>query len=143
MKILGIDTATEIASVGVIGNGEKELTRHCHRTLSRDLISMIDEVLSGSETTLKDLDGIAISIGPGSFTGLRIGLATAKGMSFSIGTPVIPVRTLDALAGQVSESGHPIAVVQQARKGEVYFGMYGNKGNEQQSQHDDCSFVRP
>lgn len=124
MTILGIETATETASVGITAQPPQEVTWSCQRTLSRDLVTVIDRVLMQSRLGLADLEGLALSIGPGSFTGLRVGLAVAKGIALAAGLPLVPVRTLDALADQVPVSPHPVAVVQKSRKGEVYFACY-------------------
>jgi tRNA threonylcarbamoyladenosine biosynthesis protein TsaB len=126
MLILGIETSTENASVGLVDtNGASwEINRHCHYDLSRELMGLIDHVLKDAQSNLSQIDAVAISIGPGSFTGLRVGLATAQGIAFSLNKPLIPVPTMDSLAVQITEYNHPVAVLQKARKGEVFYAQY-------------------
>ncbi len=99
MKILGIDTATPFLALGVVEDDKvlSELRFNAGQTHAQILIPSIDRVLNEASLKLEELDGIAISIGPGSFTGLRIGLATAKGLCFASGKPLISVPTLDGL----------------------------------------------
>jgi tRNA threonylcarbamoyladenosine biosynthesis protein TsaB len=98
--ILAIETATDICGVALVQNqsviAQRVLTeKYVH---SEKLLPMIDEALRDASLSAKQLDAIAVSIGPGSFTGLRIGLSTAKGLALSLGISVIAVPTLDALA---------------------------------------------
>lgn len=126
MLTLGIETATENVSVGLVnGRGQSwEVNRFCHYTLVRELMDMINELCQKAQTKITAIDHIAISIGPGSFTGLRIGLATAQGIAFSLNKPLVPVHTLDSLASQVTGDKYPIAVLQRARKNETYYALF-------------------
>jgi tRNA threonylcarbamoyladenosine biosynthesis protein TsaB len=91
---------------------------------------MIEGILAGAGLGIEDLDGVAVSLGPGSFTGLRIGLALAKGLCFGRGLPLAGVPTLDCLADAlVSEEGL-ILPVKDARRGEVYFSVYEVRAGE-------------
>ena len=100
MKILGIDSSGMVASVAIVQDDVviAEYTMNHKRTHSETLLPMIDEIVKTSETKLEDIDAIAIASGPGSFTGLRIGAATAKGLGFALGKPIVPVKTCEGLA---------------------------------------------
>jgi len=126
MRILGIDTSTRCGSVGLIDGDEVlcEYLLNVPVTHSERLLSSIEYVLKGSGCSVKDLDGWAISLGPGSFTGLRIGVSTIKGLAFATQKPVAGVPTLDALASQISSTPYLICPILDARKGEVYASFY-------------------
>lgn len=133
MKILGIETATLVCAAAVVENGiivaEKsyyEPNRH-----SEKIISVIDEVLS----IALGFDAIAVSIGPGSFTGLRIGVSTAKGLAYSTGKPVLAVSTLEAIAyntlsTRTADDNEIVATLIDARRDEFYTALYNIQGNE-------------
>jgi len=126
MKILGIDTSTSCGSVGLVDD-ERIIAEHLLNTPvthSERLLGAIESVLREGRCSVNDLDGWAISLGPGSFTGLRIGVSTVKGLSFATGKPVVGVPTLDALASQVSPTPYLICPVLDARKREVYASFY-------------------
>ncbi len=103
--ILTIETSTPMERVAVVRDGSvlAELTETVGRGHTEKLLGVVEEVLSGSSVRLRDLDVIAVSIGPGRFSGLRVGLATAKGLATASGLPVAPVESLVALA----ESARP------------------------------------
>jgi len=124
--VLGIDTATLVCSAAIVEPGRvvAELTVHTRRTHSERLMPTIKKLIDDAEMTPQDLGGIAVSIGPGSFTGLRIGIATAKSMAFALGIPVIGVPTLDALAAQFPYSERFIYPILDAQKGRVYTAQY-------------------
>jgi tRNA threonylcarbamoyladenosine biosynthesis protein TsaB len=98
-------------------------------THNQRLLPGIDRILTDADWTLEDLDAMAVSLGPGSFTGLRIGLSVAKGLAWATGKPLAGVPTLDALAANVPLAPYPIYPVLDARKGEIYTALYrmGNK----------------
>jgi len=126
MKILALDTATASCSVAVI-EGESllaELTTVNAQTHSRHLLSMIDTAIGMAGLKADQLDGFAVSIGPGSFTGLRIGISSIKGLAYSLGKPVVGISSLAALAWQCNPSPYLICPVIDARKKEVYYGRY-------------------
>ena len=132
MKILALDTATQSCSVAIIDNGSllAELTRLNRRTHSRHLMDLIDMVCQMSDLKIGDVDGFAVTIGPGSFTGLRIGISTIKGLAFPLNKPVVGVSSLDALAWQCAQSAYLICPLLDARKKEVYACRYRFKNNE-------------
>lgn len=127
MKLLGIDTSTKYLGVALV-EGEKTLAAFRdkgglnHSTL---LVPAIDEVLGKSALKLKDLDAIAISIGPGSFTGLRIGVAAVKAINLATGVRLVAVPTLDVIAYNfVSEKERVLCPVIDAKKGKIYACFY-------------------
>jgi tRNA threonylcarbamoyladenosine biosynthesis protein TsaB len=132
MKILGIDTSTSCGAVGLIDGGEvlSDVVLNIPVTHSERLLGAIEFVLREAHCSIGDVDGWAISLGPGSFTGLRIGVSTAKGLAFATGKPVAGVSSLDALASQVSPTSYLICPILDARKKEVYtaFYRYGEGG---------------
>ena len=126
MKILGIDTATMISGIGVVEEDQvlADFRYNVKLTHSEVLLSHIDQLLKGLCLGVRELDGFAISIGPGSFTGLRIGLATVKGLSFASGKPVMGVPTLDALAFLSRGCKYPLVPILDARKKQLYYAVY-------------------
>jgi len=126
LSILAIDTATQVSSVAVVKDERllAEVTMQGKLTHSETLLPHIEQVLKMAATDKKDLTGIAISIGPGSFTGLRIGLAAAKAMSYALHIPLIGVSTLQALAYQFPASGVRIVCLLDAQKGNAYKESY-------------------
>ena len=126
MKILGIDTSTSCGSIGLIDDGSviSEYLLNTALTHSERLLRSIEYVLNQGGCSTEDLDGWALSIGPGSFTGLRIGVSTVKGLAFASHKPVAGVPTLDALAANISPTPYLICPVLDARKGELYTSCY-------------------
>ena len=126
MRVLALDTATEACSVALL-NGEECIGRSAEGGLSHasQILGMVDAVLAEAELSLSMLDGIAASIGPGAFTGVRISVAVAQGLAFGAGLRVVPVSTLEALAYQVIRGGAGCALAcLDARMGEVYWGCF-------------------
>jgi len=131
MRILGIETATSICSAAIL-DGDRTLadhTLHTPQMHSEKLLPLIDECFSDAALTLRDIDGIAVSIGPGSFTGLRIGLSVSKGLSFASGKPLVGVPSLEALAFFMTlvlpvADRTAILPVIDARRNEVYAALY-------------------
>jgi tRNA threonylcarbamoyladenosine biosynthesis protein TsaB len=126
MKILALDTATNSCSVAATDDGKlaAELTISKNQTHSKHLMELIHSVLENAGFGVVDLDGLAVTIGPGSFTGLRIGISTIKGLAHALGKPVVGVSTLKALARQCGQTPHLICPLLDARKGEVYAATY-------------------
>jgi len=126
MKILAIETSTMMGSVAVMDKTQliAEYRLNIKGTHSERLVRIIDEVLKDSGLEFKDLDGYAVSIGPGSFTGLRIGITTVKGLAFVTRKPVAAIPTLDALACNIPFSQYQICPMLDARKKEVYTALY-------------------
>ena len=126
MKILGIDTATDVLGVAITDNKQliTEYRSNIKRAHAEKIINSIDKVLVDINITINDIDGIAISIGPGSFTGLRIGLSVVKGLTFDNDIPVAAVATLDALAYQAFYYAHQICPIIKAQADEAYTAIY-------------------
>lgn len=129
MKILGIDTATPYLALGIVEENKvlSEIRFNAKQAHAQLLVPNIDKILKDAELELEDLDGIALSIGPGSFTGLRIGLATAKGLCFASGKPLITVSTLDALVYFSLSAPHQMVPILDAKKNEVYAAVYDTR----------------
>ena len=126
MSILAIDTASSVSSVAVASEGKlrAEVTIEAGRTHSETLLSHIEGALSFAGVERSALTGVAVSIGPGSFTGLRIGLATAKAIAYGLGIPLVGVSTLAALALAVPVSDVHTLALMDAQKGNAYAGLY-------------------
>ncbi len=130
MLILAIDSATPVAGVALL-DGEKlikEEFSNYKKTHSETLMVMVDRVLKECECTIHQVDAFAVTIGPGSFTGLRIGLAAVKGLSMATGKPVTGVSTLDTLAYNLCGSNALVCPLLDARRQEVYCGFYDASG---------------
>ena len=125
MKVLAVDTSTTSCSVAIVDKDTllAEVTNVREQTHSKHLMNMINTVIGLSGLALSDLDGFAVTKGPGTFTGLRIGISSVKGLAEASGKPIVGVSSLDALAMQVSSS-YCICPLLDARKGEVYFARY-------------------
>jgi len=131
--ILHIETATKICSVGLSQDGtplhfiDREPDEYIH---GEYLTLFIQEVLDKSQKNVKDLDAISVSIGPGSYTGLRIGLAVAKGLSYGLNIPIIPIETLDSLLeiGKKEYANDALCAVIDARRMEVYSKIRSGQG---------------
>ena len=126
MRVLGIDTSTATASVGVrVGDSVvAEESQTASRSHTVSLLDLIDVVLRRAGLTVGDLDAIAVSNGPGTFTGLRISLSVAKGLAYASGAQVVGIPTLEALARTVAGEDIPICALLDARKGEVYAACF-------------------
>lgn len=126
MKILGIDTTGQTASAALLEDDRliAEFTLNYKLTHSQTIMPMIAEIIEKSETDKASIDCIACAAGPGSFTGLRIGAATAKGFALALDKPIVAVPTLDALAYNVFESGKIICPIMDARRNQVYAAFY-------------------
>lgn len=126
MKVLGVDTSTMTAGVGIIEEDEVlvDLKFDVKITYSEILMPTVDLALKTVGFKINDLDGFAISIGPGSFTGLRIGLSTIKGLCLASGKPLASVPSLDALASLSLYCQYPVAPLLDAKKDQVYAAIY-------------------
>lgn len=125
MKILGIDTTTKFLCLGIYDNGKiygynLELGRK-HSAL---LIPTIKRVIDTLGWRLADIDYFACGLGPGSFTGIRVGLATIKGLSFALKKPIIGISTLDILAKSAGETDKPIVTIIDAKRNLIYGSIY-------------------
>jgi tRNA threonylcarbamoyladenosine biosynthesis protein TsaB len=124
--LLALDTSTEKGSLALAEEDRLlgEYFLDCPGTYLQHLLPAVEELFQAAGRTLPDLGAIAVSQGPGNFTGLRIGLATAKGLSWALGCPLVAVPTLEALAAQVPFLPHAVAVLMDAKRQEVYLGLY-------------------
>lgn len=131
LKILALDTSTEYCSAALWIDGDvRQRLEHAGQTHSQLLLPMVDGLLAEGGLSMRGIDAIAATIGPGSFTGLRIATAVGQGLAFGADVPVMPVGTLDALAhGCEAER---VATALDARMGELYFAAYqcGPTGTE-------------
>jgi tRNA threonylcarbamoyladenosine biosynthesis protein TsaB len=132
MFILGIETATKTGGVAIVSDDGvlAEYTLNIEATHSERLMSTVDRVLKDTGLALSRIDGYGVSIGPGSFTGLRIGLSTVKGLAFTTGKPLAAVPTLKALAWNVPYSRHQVCPLLDAKKKEVYAALYRHDGRD-------------
>jgi tRNA threonylcarbamoyladenosine biosynthesis protein TsaB len=126
MYILGIETSTKTGSVAIVSENAviAQYSLNIEVTHSERLMATVDRVLKDTGVAISQFDGFAVAIGPGSFTGLRIGLSTVKGLAFATGKPVAAVPTLKALAWNLPHSAYPICPLLDARKHEVYAALY-------------------
>ncbi len=126
MRILALDTACATASCAISENGQllAEAAIHGTRTHSQKLLPMVVDLLASIDLTPADIDCFAVAKGPGSFTGLRIGIVTAKGLAFATGKPLIGIPTLEALAFTVPAWPGVICPVIDARNRQAFCGVY-------------------
>ncbi len=141
MIVLGIDSATRTASVGVVSDGSTLAERSAAgaRQLAATALPLVEEVVAQAGCTVADVDLIAVSAGPGSFTGLRIGMSVAKGIAFATGAKVIAVPTLEALALVAGTRSGLLCPVLDARKGEVYAAIFDCSGPLPKRLVSDCA----
>jgi len=131
MKILALDSSAMVAAVAVMED-EKLLGEYMlnhKKTHSQTLMPMIKQILGDLELVPEDMDVFAASIGPGSFTGLRIGVTTVKAMAYALNKPVVSVPTLDAIAYNFPMSGYTVCPMMDARNNQVYTALYDWKEN--------------
>jgi len=128
MRVLALDAATEACSVALLtDDGLLGRCAEVGRGHAEQILGMVDAVLAEAGISLAKLDGIAASIGPGAFTGVRISVAVAQGLCFGANLPVVPVTTLEALALQALHGGANRALAcLDARMGEVYWGCFAS-----------------
>lgn len=126
MKLLVIDTSTTANSIAVTEDGRllAELLVNPEATHSASLMSGLDMVLRSAGMTAGGLDAIGVTLGPGSFTGLRVGIAAAKGLSLATGIPVVGFSSLAMLAMNLPHASLPVCPLLDARKSEVYGALY-------------------
>lgn len=126
MKVLAIDTSSIVATAAIIDEQKLvcEYVLNHKKTHSQKLMPIIKEILNASELSVKDIDLFAVAIGPGSFTGLRIGVATAKALAHSANKPIVGVPTLDALAYGIPYFKGIICPILDAKREQVYTAMY-------------------
>lgn len=132
MKILALDSSGIVASVAIVENDTllAEYTVNYKKTHSQTLLPMLDEVTKMIDLDLNTIDAIALASGPGSFTGLRIGAATAKGLGLALEKPLIAVPTVEAIAYNLYETEGLICPIMDARRNQVYTGIYRYQNHE-------------
>jgi tRNA threonylcarbamoyladenosine biosynthesis protein TsaB len=131
MKLLAVESATLSGGAAIL-DGDRllgEITLNIAITHSERLLAAVDRLLSDCGLAPADLEGLAVSVGPGSFTGLRVGLATVKGLAMALDLPIAPVPTLDALAARLPFADAPVCPILDARKNEVYLSLYRWRGD--------------
>lgn len=145
MKILGIDSSGMVASVALVQDDimVAEYSVNYKKTHSQTLLPMLDEIVKMADIELNDIDAIAVAAGPGSFTGLRIGSATVKGLGLALNKPVVSVATCHALAYNLCMTGDKIICpIMDARRNQVYTGLYKfDNGNMQVVKNQDAIAV--
>lgn len=126
MKILALDSSGLVASAALAEDDNliAEYTIQYKKTHSQTLLPMLEEIRDMVELDLHTVDAIAVAAGPGSFTGLRIGSATAKGLAFALDKPIVPVPTVDGLAYQMYGTDALVCPIMDARRNQVYTGIY-------------------
>lgn len=131
-KLLGVESSSPVFSVAV-SSGQKILSSLKAEGMGRPaelLTNLIEKALGRARISLEDLDGFAVSIGPGSFTGLRVGVMTVKTLAWALKKPVLPVSSLAVAAYNVSDQKNPICSFLDARKGKVYTALFAANGQE-------------
>ncbi len=134
MKLIALDSSGLVASVAVVEDDilVAEYTVQYEKTHSQTLLPMLDAVRNMIDLDFDTVDAVAVAAGPGSFTGLRIGSATAKGLAFAMGKPIVPVPTLEGLAYQLYGTDRLVCPIMDARRSQVYTGLYAF---EQEGEH--------
>lgn len=132
MKILALDSSGLVVSVAVVEDENllAEYTVNYKKTHSQTLLPMLDEIVKMIELDLKSIDAIAVAAGPGSFTGLRIGSATAKGLGLALEKPLVAIPTVDGLAYNLCGTDKIVCPLMDARRNQVYTGVYNFEGNQ-------------
>jgi tRNA threonylcarbamoyladenosine biosynthesis protein TsaB len=131
MRILAMDTTTGSGSVAILDDGGlvAEINSHSPSSHSARLLRSVDHLLGLAAWTIRDIEGFAVAAGPGSFTGIRIGLSTIQAFAFASGKPVAPVSSLTALAVKLRDTGgRLLCPLLDAKKGEVYGALYEPDG---------------
>jgi len=126
MRVLAVETSTLSGGAALL-DGERvvgEYVLDVRVTHSERLLTAIDQLLTDAGWSARDLEGLAVAVGPGSFTGLRVGLSTVKGLALALSIPVAAVPTLDAMAATLPFAALPVCPVLDARKREVYASLY-------------------
>ena len=132
MKILAIESSARAASVAVCHDGEllAQYFQNTGLTHSRTLLKMTEDLLLSSGIRLGDLDAVAVARGPGSFTGIRIGVSAAMGLAWGADLPVCGVSTLEAMAHLADAAGYTVCPVMDARRAEVYNALFLSAGGQ-------------
>ena len=141
MRILGVDSSGMVASVALVEDDllVAEYSVNYKKTHSQTLLPMLDEIVKMTELDLNTIDAIAVAAGPGSFTGLRIGSATAKGLGLALEKPILNVPTVDALAYNLVGHRDMVCPLMDARRNQTYTGLYRFDGNDMQVLRGECA----
>lgn len=131
MLVMGIETSTMQGGVALLSEQGlvSEYMANVKATHTERLLPLIDRALHEAGITLSQVEGLAVAVGPGSFTGLRIGLSTAKGLAVAGGKPLVGISTLEAMAWTLPFCAHPVCPILDARKGEIYCALFRNEGD--------------
>lgn len=131
MKILALESSAKAASCAVLEDGRPIATawQATGLTHSRTLLPMVEDMLRSSELTLDQMDAMTVAVGPGSFTGLRIGISALKGLAWAAGKPCIPVSTLEAMAWPLRHMEGTILCAMDARRQQVYTAAFTGEGS--------------
>ncbi|PYM21764.1 MAG: tRNA (adenosine(37)-N6)-threonylcarbamoyltransferase complex dimerization subunit type 1 TsaB [Candidatus Rokuibacteriota bacterium] len=138
MRVLAVETSSLAGGVALL-DGERLVAEYqldVSVTHSERLMSAVDRVLADARWTPRDLAGLAVAVGPGSFTGLRIAVSTVKGLALALDLPIAAVPTLDAMAAALPWAALPVCPVLDARKGEVYASLYRWDGEAMRREWD-------
>ncbi len=143
MKLLAIDSSGLVATVAVIEEEQMlaEYTVNFKKTHSQTLVPMLNEITQMIELDLSSIDAIAVAKGPGSFTGLRIGSATAKGLGLALEKPIVAVPTVDALSYNVWGTDMLVCPLMDARRGQVYTGIYAFEDGKHHIIKEQCAIA--
>lgn len=131
MKLLAVDTSGPVCGVAILT--EDGIRHECavmnHKTHSVNLLPMIDNAFQSTGLTIQDMDRLAVVVGPGSFTGVRLGVSTVKGLAHGAGKPCVAVNALEAMAAGISGFDGVVCPIQDARAGQVYGAAFSVGGN--------------
>jgi tRNA threonylcarbamoyladenosine biosynthesis protein TsaB len=138
--ILAFDTSTACCSVALIAHGALagEDTRSGHGNYSALLLQMVDRLLQDASLAIRDIDCIAVAQGPGSFTGLRVGISTAQGLGFALDKPLIGVSTLEIVAAQNMPFSGKVCPMLDARRAQVYTCLFDGTTSPATAIHEEC-----
>lgn len=141
MKLLALDSSGLVASVAIVTEDIMlaEYTVNFKKTHSQTLLPMLEEIVKMVELDLTQVDAVAVTAGPGSFTGLRIGSATAKGLGLALKKPIVAIPTLDALAYNLCGTDKLVCPMLDARRNQVYTGLYEFDHNELKIIHEQTA----
>lgn len=126
MKIFALDTSSKVATIGILEDDKVllENTLNDKKTHSENLMPMIEAAFHSVNLTPRDIDVFGVTVGPGAFTGLRIGISTIKGMAEALGKPVVGLSSLEVLAGGIPPTDRIICPILDAQRNQVYAGLY-------------------
>ena len=132
MKILALETSAKAVSAAVVENGKVLCSGYQDTGLthSRTLMPIVEHILKNTDLTMADMDAVAVAAGPGSFTGIRIGVSAAKGLAFAVDKPAVGVSTLAAMARNVAFTDGLVVCAMDARRSQIYNALFEAKGGQ-------------